>query len=129
MKNATAKSETDIYDMVACQVRCACTMCSPVIDIQHVQADKRVVCEPSSNATTESNPCTTEAGFIPRAVCSFSAELWKLGATCVANHVNGGKHPQCADDASLGAISSILTLCRNATHADAHSCSRLAMTF
>ena len=68
------------------------------------QADKRVVCEPGSN---NAQVCTSKATFMAVAKCKFTSDLWNLGATCIANHVLGDKHPQCPFSANVNHIRTI----------------------
>ena len=75
------------------------------------------------------NACTIKATFYARAMCPFSSDLWNLGATCIKNHVHGDKYPQCDDGANVKLISSIRTVCRNATDADNQFCGTTAMVY
>jgi hypothetical protein len=93
LKNNTARTESDMFDLVVCQ------------------ADKQVACDPSeaggSIKQKSANACRVKATFVAQTVCTFSPELWNLGGTCIKNHVHGDKHPQCADDADKKLICSL----------------------
>ena len=70
-----------------------------------------------------------ESSFKARAVCPFSPELWNLGPTCITNHVEGEKYPQCPDGASEQLIRSIKSSCKEASDEDDIKCSRLGMSY
>jgi len=72
-----ATSESEIYDIVVCQV------------------NHKIVCEPwvkkknAKGQLTKQSPCKTEKTVKPVAKClGFDASVWSTGATCIANHVN-----------------------------------------
>ena len=122
IRNKSGKTESEVYDLVTCQ------------------ADKQVICDPAKSGGDASgkkgwaNSCRISSTFVALAVCSFDAELWNLGATCISNHVQGNKHPQCPDGADVGLITQ--HKCRLATNAansggltDHDKCGRLGMSF
>jgi len=135
LKNKNAKTESQMYDIVTCQ------------------ADKQVICEPAGGASTGGNgrqedlgewdqtesgrrggamapnPCRASSSFKAGAVCPFSTDLWNLGPTCIVNHVEGEKHPQCPDQVSEKVIATIKKSCRAATEEEDRKCSRLGMSF
>ena len=123
IRNKRGKTESEIYDLVACQ------------------ADKQVICDPAKSGGGDTsgkqgwaNTCRVSSTFVALAVCSFDAELWNLGATCISNHVQGNEHPQCPDGANVALIKKFK--CRAATNAantagltDHDKCGRLGMVF
>jgi len=115
MRDATAKKEEDMYDMVVCQ------------------ADKRVLCDPKMG---NGGNCQTTSKIKPIAVCKFSSKVWNLGGTCIANHLYEHDMPQCPEDAPLSAISLIGKTCRQPAKKSAAEafkedalCERLGMSF
>jgi len=110
--NTEAQTEEEMFDIVACQ------------------ADKRVICEPTANATAGfQNPCRMSASFKARALCPFSPSLWNLGSTCITNHVRGDKYPQCPKGTKAELIEEVKEKCHVAKKEDNARCSRLAASY
>jgi len=108
----TAQTEEELFDIVTCE------------------ADKQVVCEPTTNKTGAfQNPCKMSATFKARILCPFSPTLWNLGSTCITNHVRGDKYPQCPVGTSASAIQEATKKCRLAKKSENALCSRLAMSY
>ena len=120
---AGASLESELFDMVVCQ------------------ADKRVVCDPVLNGTVPTGgfhchgggPNSPMTKLKAVAWCPFSPQLWNLGGTCIANHVHGDAHPQCAGKCGMAApedlAGKINSRCRRATPNDNKYCLRMGMTF
>merc|ERR1712216_693925 len=70
-----------------------------LFDIVVCQVDHRIVCEPSvgaSSSTISKSSCHTKKWVHPVARCDgFKADVWKAGATCIANLAHKDKHVQC----------------------------------
>ena len=98
-KANAATNETDVaklFDIVVCQV------------------DHRIVCEPwadvsasSANASSggtsrqSASACQTKKWVMPVAHCNgFKADVWKAGATCIANLAHDVEHVQCGKKVS-----------------------------
>ena len=140
VKNQKAKTESEMYDIVTCQADKQ-VICEPAKDLGHpvgntTRADVEDLGEwdetgsgRSGRATMAPNPCRAASSFKAGAVCSFSTALWNLGPTCIVNHVEGEKYPQCPDGANPKGIASIKKSCRAATEADDEKCSPLGMSF
>jgi len=108
LKSKEATREREMYDIVTCQ------------------ADKQVICDPAGESESS---CRMESSYKAQAVCSFSPEIWNLGATCITNHVEGEKYPQCPDGTSAKSIASIKANCKEASEGDDVKCSRLGMSY
>jgi len=111
LKNKDATVESEMYDIVTCQ------------------ADKQVICDPGGGGGESGSSCEMSSTFKAQAVCSFSPELWNLGATCITNHVEDEKYPQCPDGVSEKIVASIKSKCREASEEDVQKCSRLGMSY
>jgi len=112
LKDKFAKTEAKMYDIVVCQ------------------ADKMVVCHPSTKKGQ--NPCELRATFKARAVCSFSNAKWNLGPTCIATHIQNTEFKLCPKSRTIvtpSAIAEVMKTCRKTTLADDRFCTRLGMSF
>jgi len=108
LKDPNAKVEKDMFDIITCQ------------------ANKRIICDPAGKSRSS---CKMTSSFAAMAICPFSSELWNLGATCISNHVEGEKYPQCPDGTSKETIVRIKAACKEASQGDDAKCSRLGMSY
>ena len=68
------------------------------LTILNCQVDHRIVCDPSD--ASSASVCNTTKSVRPVARCNgFKADVWKAGATCIANLAHRDKHVQCGDKA------------------------------
>jgi hypothetical protein len=107
---------------------------SDLFDILVCQSDKRVVCDngcPTRRKPNGKCQCQTQKWVKGVAICPFSAELWNLGGTCIANNVHKDTPaPNCppAPKAHYAMITQP-GQCRIPKGVEATLCSPLAMTF
>jgi len=103
---AALESEAQLFDIVVCQ------------------ADKRVMCDGYKPGEDHAQ-CSQQKWVKPVALCKFSVALWNLGGTCIANHVDGEKHPQCAETLHASeAVKRIRSECRPSTQVDEELCQK-----
>jgi len=95
-------------------------------DIVVCQVDHRIVCEPWRKGSKQSaSPCKTEKWVKPVArYIDFDADVWNVGATCIANHAHKEKHMNCPE--LTAATTKKLQKSRKATEADSAACGPLA---
>jgi len=93
--NAT-KDETDetkAFNIVVCQVDHR-IVCDPWVDVSSNTSSSNT----SSNTAAQKSSCHTQKWVHPVARChGFRGDMWKAGATCIANLAHGDTHPQCGD--------------------------------
>jgi hypothetical protein len=109
VKAAAGTDESKIFNAVVCQT------------------DKRVHCRPKSK--DGKTVCTTKKWIDPVAVCDYVGDLWNLGGTCIANHLQKEPYPDCPP-AAPALLNTIPGACRLARRkSDANACQPLAVTF
>ena len=100
------KDETDqakLFDIVVCQVRSCVLQKHHWLTILNCQVDHRIVCDPWVDASSgnSASVCNTTKSVRPVARCNgFKADVWKAGATCIANLAHKDKHVQCGQKVS-----------------------------
>jgi len=90
------------------------------------EANKRVICDPlkANNQAKCLQDSTTKAV----ARCPFDVQVWDLGATCIASHVNKLlKSGPCRSSAAKALL--LKSKCEMAKPTDHLKCSRLAISF
>jgi hypothetical protein len=98
-KSGTHLKETDIFDIVVCQV------------------DWKIVCSAQKAGTIPH--CETYKSVLPMARCSFSLDVWETGPTCIANIVHADKHPQCPETITRTTTDKIRAECRKSANTEA----------
>jgi len=72
------------------------------------------VCDPWADASSgnSASVCNTTKSVRPVARCNgFKADVWKAGATCIANLAHRDKHVQCGDKVKSSTMESVKDGC------------------